>query len=104
MSTTEYLEQLDESQLEYAIIEAERLLQGKRDEKKMKLYVVQGKHVNEGCFAENEFDKAKQKLCELIMSDEFKPTDIRPLGQDHPIIIKKLVPESEVPEWMDLNK
>lgn len=101
MSITEYLNSLSLEQLEFAKEEAERLIQNIRNQQRIGLLVVSDPHANVACFTEDQFKEAKGKLCEIIMSDDFKIHDIY---SDHPRINLVRVFESEVDEWMRLNR
>ena len=101
MSTTEWLKKMDLGQLRFAKEEAERMINAIESEKKVTLFIVEGPHINEACFTENEFDLAKVKLCEIIMSAEFEPDF---MSSDHPKILRRKFFESEAKEMMGLNK
>ena len=100
MSTREYLAKLDIDQLRFAKAEAERLISKIEDEKRVSLFIVEGMHVNEACYTAEQFNLAKEKLCELIMSDDFTEDDVL---HDHPKIVRRRVYESEVAGYMELN-
>lgn len=101
MSTNDYLSTLSIVQLRYARDKAQDMINEIEAEKKIKLWVVSGVHVNEACFKDDDFNAAKVKLCEEIMGDDFTPQEVR---HDHPKIQRKVVFESEVEEWMSLNR
>lgn len=100
MSTREYLAKLDIDQLRFAKKEAERLIRAKEDEERVTLYIVEGPIINEAAYSSDQFDLAKKKVCELIMSDEFTEDDV---FSDHPKIARRRVRESEVAGYMNLN-
>lgn len=100
MSTREYLAKLDIDQLRFAKEEAERLIRKIEDEDRVSLFIVEGTIVNEACYSADQFDLAKKKVCELIMSDEFTERDVQ---NDHPKIVRLRVYESEVAGYMKLN-
>lgn len=100
MSTSKYLKKLSLDQLIFAKEEAEKLIKAITDQKKVKLWIVTGT-VNEACYKEEDFQLAKKKVCELIMSEEFGADSVT---YDHPKITKNHVYESEVDDWMKLNK
>lgn len=100
MSTDKYLSRLDREQLKYAREKADELIAAIDDESRVKLWIVSNGGTNEAAFYEDEFNKAKEKLCELIMRDDFKPCDIRSF---HPQIHRLIVAESEVAGWMEIN-
>lgn len=101
MSTKEYLSTLDLDQLKFAKEEAERRIREIEDQARVSLFIVEGASVNEACYSDNEFHIAKQKLCEVIMQDDFTKDD---LGNYHPKIVRRRVYESEVVGWMGLNE
>lgn len=101
MGISEYLSQLDLDQLRNARDVADSLIKGIEDQERVKLWVVAGTCVNEAAFKDDEFNSAKKKLCEYIMSDEFTPDDVL---HDHPRINRHACYESEIPAWMELNK
>lgn len=100
MSTTEYLKDLDLDQLRFAKEVAERLIKDFEDQDQIKLWVVAGTSLNESCFCEDDFQKAKERVCELIMRDDFTQRDVL---YDHPKIHRQVAYESEVAGWMRLN-
>lgn len=100
MSTSDWLAKMDIEQLRFARDEAARRIKAIEDEERVKLYIVEGPNINEACFHEHEFGKAKEKLAEVILSDRFKETHS---GADHPRIRRISVYESEVAGYMDLN-
>lgn len=100
MSTREYLSKLDIDQLRFAKDEAERLIRKIEDEDRVSLFIVEGTCVNEACYSSDQFDLAKKKLCEVIMSDEFTEHDVQ---NDHPKIVRRRVYESEVDDYIKLN-
>lgn len=55
---------------------------------------------NVACFTEDQLNMAKNKVCELIMSDDFK---IQNINHSHPRLRGHMAYESEVAEWMALN-
>ena len=100
MSTREFLASLDIDQLRFAKNEAERLIRAKEDEERVTLYIVEGTAINEAAYSSDQFDLAKKKVCELIMSDEFTEDGVY---SDHPKIVRRRVRESEVAGYMSLN-
>ncbi len=100
MKTKEFLSELNLDQLRVAKEEAERLIRAKEDEERVTLYVVEGSIINEAAYPSDQFDLAKKKVCEMIMSDEFTEDDVY---SDHPKIVRRRVRESEVADYMNLN-
>jgi hypothetical protein len=100
--TTEYLESLDPDQLKYAKGEVDRLIDKLEQQKKVRLLIVSDGWLNKACYHESEFGKAKEKLCELIMEEKFTVKEID--CRSHPAIDTIKVYESEVAEYMELNK
>ena len=95
-----YISGLDLGQLVAAREDIDRLITNKENEEKVILWIVEGPLMNEAIFLECDFDKAKEKLCEVILKDSFSQDEVK---HDHPRIIKRSVCESEVSGWMDLN-
>jgi len=100
MGTDEFLKELNYDQLKYARKKADELITAIDNESKVKLWIVSNGGTNEAAFYEHEFEKAKEKLCEVIMNENFKPMDVRSF---YPQIHKHVVAESEVAGWMEIN-
>jgi len=100
MSTTEYLSKLNIDQLLFAREEADRRIKEIKDKPRVTVWIVE--HItNAACFYEHDFAAAKEKLAEIILSEEFTASDIR---HSHPQILKVRLYESEVADYMELNK
>lgn len=100
VSTPEYLKSLSIDQLRKAREIADEMIKKVESEDKIVLFVVSNGGTNEACFYENEFQQAKEKLCEVIMNGRFGPKDTRSF---YPQIHRYVEFESEVAGWMELN-
>ncbi len=97
MSTTDYLKNLDHDQLIYARNFANEMINKIEDEGMVTLWVVEGVHINIAHYKKDDFQKAKIKLCEAIMSDEFSSDYV---GRDHPRISRERVYASEALDYL----
>lgn len=100
MNTRRYLQGLSLDQLRYARDTAAEMIAAKEKEDRVPLLVVQGTTVNEAYFYESDFYEAKEKLCRIIMSDQFSLSDVK---SDHPRIVRQHVLPCDVHDYMALN-
>ena len=100
VSTREFLKKLDIDQLRRAKEIADETISAIEAEKKVRLWVIDDGNVNVACFSDDDFRKAKEKVCEIIMSDDFTKDDV---FLSHPRIDRCMAYESEVSGWMELN-
>ncbi|MGB1238558.1 MAG: hypothetical protein ACPG4U_10140 [Pseudomonadales bacterium] len=102
MHTADYLDTLNLEQLVIARDHANQLIKQMQPQTKISLLIVQDVYGNAACFHEQDFEKAKEKLVEVINNREFDCRFVN--GSDHPRITKIQVHPSEVDEWMKLNE
>lgn len=100
MSTTDFLNNLTLSQLIWARDKADEMINKIEEEGRTPLVIVEGMHTNEACFLLKDFQKAKDKLCDLIQDDEFTAKMVR---CSHPKLTMHRVPSREVDSWLELN-
>ena len=100
-STSDFLKELNIDQLYRAVEIAREIIRDIESQEKVKLIVVTDGILNVGCFAIDDFEKAKEKLCDLIMKDKF---DLRKVKhRECPSMSIETVYESEVEGMMALN-
>ena len=100
MSTTDYLKTLDYDQLVFAKEHAELLIKEKDAESRVKVWLISDDCLNFGCFPDDQYEEAVQYMASVLLKRETKKHQ---LGFD--LQIRKItLRESEVPEYMALNK
>lgn len=102
MGTDQFIKSLDLEQLRYARDKAEERIKEIESEKKIAIIIVENSLSNDSCFLECDFEKAKVRLCELIMKDDFEDYHLK--HKEQPKLTRKVIFESELGSWMSLNE
>ena len=104
MSIADYIGELTVDQLDYAQQQINKRITAIKEEPKVELYIVSDSNCNVGCYTAEEFQKAKEHLAKIILSDDYTINHISRRLSDSPMIIKIKVSQSEAKEYMELNK
>jgi len=101
MSIEKYLKTLSIDQLYFAEEKCKELIGHITSQDKIKLFVIDNGLFNVACFSYDDFDKAREKLCEVIMEDGIVSRKVK--QREMPSISLVSVYASEVEDLMSLN-
>ena len=99
MSIKKYISELTYDQLAFAKETIESRIAEYEDSRKVVLFIVSDTVCNVGCYAQDDWERAKAHLIQLIQDKAFTSDGLR----DAPQITRLVVSEPEVGEWMSLN-